>query len=158
MKSLYLTKRFTSLVVLICIVFILFISRLIDWQIFNSSYYKLKALQSYSYIMKTNPIRGEILDCNGVGIAANSIGYKLILDDFNLPKGKEAENILKMLDLLRFLKIEWNDKFPIIFENGQFFFDENSQPEIENLKKQFPVKDNSTPDSYIEYFKKKLNN
>ena len=157
MKALYLRRRFISLIVLICIIFVVFISQLVNWQIINTGYYKIRALHSHSYVLKTNPIRGEILDCNGVGLAANSVGYKLVLDDFNLPKGKEAENISKMLDLLDYLRIDFNDSFPIILENGKFIFDESKQSEIENLKKQFPAKNTSDPNSYIECIKSKIN-
>ena len=108
MKVIYLKNRFISLIVFVCVVFTIFLSRLVNWQIFNSAYYKMKAAQSHSYIMKTDPIRGEILDRFGIGLATNSVGYKLVLDDFNLTKGREAECINKILDLMRYLKIDWN--------------------------------------------------
>lgn len=76
------------MLVLICVIFAVFIARLIDWQIVNYFYYKIKALQNRSYILKTDPIRGEIFDRFGDGLAVNSIGYRLVLDDFNLIKKK----------------------------------------------------------------------
>ena len=157
MKVIYLKNRFISLIVFVCVVFIIFLSRLINWQIFNSAYYKMKAAQSHSYIMKTDPIRGEILDRFGIGLATNSVGYKLVLDDFNLTKGREAECINKILDLIRYLKIDWNDNLPIILDkNGKFVFDESNTKRLENFKKEISVKDESNPNSYIDYFKEKI--
>lgn len=158
LKILYLKKRFISLLVLICILFTCFIARLIDWQIINYGYYRVKALQNRSYILKTDPIRGEIFDKFGEGLAVNSIGYRLVLDDFNLTKGKEADCICKMINLLNLLGIEWNDSLPIILNsNNEFEFDYSDESKLELMKKEIPVKNSSDPNSYINYLKKKIN-
>lgn len=156
MKIRYVSRRFISLVVLISGIFIVFTCRLINWQIINSDYFKLKAMQSHSYILNTEPIRGEILDRSGKGLAVNSVGYRLVLDDFNLPKENMSNCISKILELMNYLKIEWNDSLPIILEDGNFKFDENNPEALENLRKEIPAKDPSSPDSYIEYMKKKI--
>ena len=158
MKFSYLKKRFISLLVLICILFACFIARLIDWQIINHAYYRIRALQNRSYILKTDPIRGEIFDKFGEGLAVNSIGYRLVLDDFNLIKGKEADCICKMINLLNLLGIEWNDSLPIILNsNNEFEFDYSDESKLELMKKEIPVKNSSDPNFYINYLKKKIN-
>lgn len=158
MSTLYLRKRFISLLVLICVVFAVFIARLADWQIINHWYYRIKALQNRSYILKTDPIRGEIFDRFGNALAVNSITYRLVLDDFNLIKGKEADCICKVIHLLNLLNIEWNDTLPIILNsNGEFEFDYSDESKLELMKKEITVKNSSDPNSYIEYIKKKIN-
>ena len=146
------------MLVLICVIFAVFVARLIDWQIINYFYYKIKALQNRSYILKTDPIRGEIFDRFGDGLAVNSIGYRLVLDDFNLIKKKEADCICKIINLLNLLGIEWNDTLPIILNsNGEFEFDYSDESKLALMKKEIPAKDSSDPNSYIDYLKKKIN-
>lgn len=157
MEIKYIKKRYVSLVVFIVVIFVLFISRLVNWQIINASYYKLKSLQSHSYVLKTEPVRGEILDRFGNGLAVNSIGYRLVLDDFNLTRGQESNCIHKILDLINYLKIDWNDNLPIILVNNEFMFDEDNQEGIKHLKKEISVSNPDDPMSYINFFKKKLN-
>jgi len=158
LKVLYLKNRFISVIVLICVIFAAFVARLIDWQIVNYFYYKIKALQNRSYILKTDPIRGEIFDKFGDGLAVNSIGYRLVLDDFNLIKKKEADCICKIINLLNLLGIEWNDTLPIILNsNGEFEFDYSDESKLALMKKEIPAKDSSDPNSYIDYLKKKIN-
>lgn len=156
MKIRYASKRFISLVVLIFGIFIVFTCRLVNWQIINSDYYKLKSLQSHSYILNTEPVRGEILDRSGNGLAVNSVGYRLVLDDFNLPKDDVSGCMFKILELINYLKIDWNDNLPILIENGEFKFDESNPGAIESLKKEIPAENPSDPNSYIEYIKKKI--
>ena len=155
MEIKYIKKRYVSLVVFIVVIFILFVSRLVDWQIINASYYKLKSLQSHSYVLRTEPVRGEILDRFGNGLVVNSIGYRLVLDDFNLTKGQESNCIRKILDLINYLKIDWNDSLPIIVVNNEFVFDEDNQEGIKNLKKEISVSNPDDPMSYINFLKKK---
>ena len=158
MTNLYLKRRFISLLVLISAVFAVFIARLVNWQIINHWYYRIKALQNHSYILKTDPIRGEIFDKFGSALAANSIGYRLVLDDFNLIKGKEADCIYKIIHLLNLLNIEWNDTLPIVLNsNGEFEFDYSDESKLELMKKEIPAKNSSDPNSYIDYIKKKIN-
>ena len=158
MTDLYLKRRFVSLLVLISAVFAVFIARLVNWQMVNHWYYRIKALQNHSYILKTDPIRGEIFDKFGSALAANSIGYRLVLDDFNLIKGKEADCIYKIIHLLNLLNIEWNDTLPIVLNsNGEFEFDYSDESKLELMKKEIPAKNSSDPNSYIDYIKKKIN-
>lgn len=158
MTDLYLKRRFISLLVLICAIFVAFVARLVNWQIINHWYYRIRALQNHSYILKTDPIRGEIFDKFGNALAVNSIGYRLVLDDFNLIKGKEADCIYKIIHLLNLLNIEWNDTLPIVLNsNREFEFDYSDESKLELMKKEIPAKNSSDPNSYIDYIKKKIN-
>ena len=73
-------KRYIFLIGMVTTIFIVFASRLVDWQLINSEYYKFRANSSNIYFVTTDPVRGEILDCDGVGLAVNDTGYKVVIE------------------------------------------------------------------------------
>ena len=150
------SKRYYGIIGFIITVFTVFLWRLVDWQIIKYDYFKKCAASFRSYILKTSSVRGEILDRNGDQLAGNSIGYKLILDDFNLPKEERVDLICKIIDLLSHLNIKWNDNLPIIVEKGQYVFDESNSHAINDLKKYLNLTSDN-PNDYINALAKKLN-
>ena len=127
-------KRYCVLITSIIAVFIVFVSRLVDWQIINSEYYKLRANSSNIYFVTTDPVRGEILDCNGVGLAVNDTGYKVVIDRLLIEKGKENEFILKSVKFLESLNCQWIDLLPISLKNNQFLFEDGKDTQSKSLK------------------------
>lgn len=119
----------------IVLIFGTFIFRLIDWQIVNSEYYKIRANSSNIYFVNTDPVRGEIVDCDGVGLAINDTGYKVVVDRLIIEKQKENEIILNAIKLLEELKCPWIDVLPIKLENDLFLFEEDKESQIDILKK-----------------------
>ena len=92
-------KRYIILWIFFLFTFGTFIYRLVDWQIINTNYYKIRANSSNIFFVNTDPVRGEILDCNAVGLAVNDTGYKLVIDRLVIPKGKENDLILKTVKI-----------------------------------------------------------
>ena len=142
-------KRYVFLLSFILIVCAVFIARLVDWQIFNAEYYKIRANSSNIYFLKTDPVRGEILDCNGEGLAVNDTGYKVILNRLAVEKDKENEVVLKTIDLLESLDSEWTDILPIGINNKGFYFEENQESQIKSLKKFLNLPENDSAENCI---------
>lgn len=134
MRSLNI-KRYVFLLSFILVICVIFISRLVDWQILNFEYYKTRANSSNIYFLKTDPVRGEILDCYGEGLAVNDAGYKVILNRLAVEKSEENDVILKTIDLLESLDSEWTDVLPIGINDDGFYFVENQESQIKSLKK-----------------------
>ncbi|MBR0423653.1 MAG: penicillin-binding protein [Clostridia bacterium] len=143
MRSLNI-KRYIFLLSFILIVCAVFITRLVDWQIFNAEYYKTRVSSSNVCFLKTDPVRGEILDCYGEGLAVNDTGYKVIFNRLAVEKSKENEIILKAIDLLESLDSEWVDILPIGINDKDFYFVENQESQIKNLKKFLSVSENDS--------------
>ncbi len=112
----------------------IFISRLVDWQIINREYYKLRANSSNIYFVKTDSVRGEILDCDGVGLAVNETGYKIVIDRLLIDKGKENEIIIKTVKLLESLGSSWIDILPVNLNENKFCFADDQESQITALK------------------------
>ena len=91
----YLRYIFCSLLVIS--IFSAYIVRLVDWQIVNGEEYRERANRSSIYRNKTEALRGEILDVNGVGLVENVTGYKIMFDRFSLEEDKENQVILELI-------------------------------------------------------------
>lgn len=137
-------KRCVVLLLAIFGVFVGYIARLADWQIINHEYYFMRANSSHIYFVKTDPVRGEILDCDGNGLAINDAGYKLVLDRLLVEKDQENELIIEIAELLEKLGDSWTDILPINFSNNQFCFDDTAQSEKKNLLRLLKLSSDAT--------------
>lgn len=134
-KSQLSKKRYFFIIGFISIIFLVYISRLVDWQIINYEYYKARANNVNTYSITTDGVRGEILDCNGKGLAVNSTGYRVILDRLNIKRESENKFILKMINILEGLKCPWVDMLPIDVKDDEFVFLEDKKSQISQLKR-----------------------
>ncbi len=132
------------------LIFGIFVFRLADWQVVNSEYYKLRANSSNIYFVNTDPVRGEIVDCDGVGLAVNDAGYKVIIDRLSIDKQKENEVILSAVKLLEKLNCQWIDVLPIKLEKEEFCFEKDKESQIEFLKKFLKVSEDATANVCME--------
>lgn len=128
-------KRYFFVIGFISAVFLVYVSRLVDWQIINYEYYKARANNVNTYSITTDPVRGEILDCNGKGLAVNATGYRVILDRLNIKRDSENKFILKMISILEGLKCPWIDMLPVEVKNDEFVFLEDKKSQIAQLKR-----------------------
>ena len=128
-------SRYIFCLVLIVAVFSAYIARLVDWQIVNGEEYRERANRSSIYRNKTDALRGEIFDVNGVGFAENITGYKIMFDRFALDADKENQTILELISLLNLKNEPFIDELPIkLTSNNQFEFVEDKEKEIKELK------------------------
>lgn len=85
--------------------------------------------------MKTDALRGEILDVNGVPFAENATGYNLVFDRFSLDEDKENEIIIDLFKVLKEKNAPWVDNLPIVLgKDGNYQFVEGKDKEIKELK------------------------
>lgn len=149
-------KRFFLALFALASIFACFIARFVDWQIINYQYYAERAKNHNTYTIKTDTIRGEILDCNGVGLAVNCTAYRAIFDPIFVQKSKINDEIVNILNFLEKNEIPWINNFPIKFENGNFEFAENPKIKLNLLKKNAKVPINGTAKDCINSFVKKF--
>lgn len=142
-------KRYVILLGCAVLVSGVFISRLVDWQIINTAHYKVRANSSNIYFVKTDPVRGEILDRDGVGLAVNDMGYKIVLDRLLIEKGTENDLILKVVRLLEALDNEWIDILPIGIDKNGFYFTQEHESQISSLKKTLNLGENASAEECI---------
>ena len=128
-------SRYIFCFVLVVAVFSAYIARLVDWQIVNGEEYRERANRSSIYRNKTEALRGEIFDVNGVGFAENITGYKIMFDRFALDADKENQTILDLISLMSLKNEPFIDELPIkLVSDNQFEFIEGKEKEIKVLK------------------------
>lgn len=145
---------------LIVAVFSAYIARLVDWQIVNGEEYRERANRSSIYRNKTEALRGEIFDVNGVGLVENITGYKIMFDRFALAADDENETILDLISLLKLKNEPFIDELPIkLISNNHFEFAEGKEKEIKELKgkNRLNLNSYSTADECIEKLAQKYN-
>ena len=153
-------SRYILCGVLIVSIFSCYVARLVDWQIVNGEAYRERANRSSIYKNKTDALRGEILDVNGVGFVENLTGYKIFLDRFALPAEKENQTILDLIALLKLKNESFIHVLPIkLTSAGQFEFEEEKEKEIRELKgkNRLNLNSYSTANECMEKLAKKYN-
>lgn len=127
--------RYALVLTLVLAAMAVFSARLIRWQIFQSDYYNDIALTSTEYNVSTDAIRGEIYDVNGVPLAVNKTGYRVLINKIFMPDEELNATVVKLVALLESCGCEWIDELPIIVDaNGEYAFDEERSSEIAALK------------------------
>lgn len=115
--------RILALVLGVLAIFVVFGVQLVNWQLVQGAQYREKADSTNIYTVKTDASRGEILDANGVSLAVNETGYKVVFNKLYVTKGSQNTSILQLVALFQARNEEWIDTFPIVVdENGNFAF------------------------------------
>lgn len=130
----FIQKRTVICLIIVSLVFFGFVTRLFSWQIVQGDYYKDLAQKSTAYTVTTEATRGEILDCNGEGLAVNKSCYRIELDKLFLDEETADQSVLKLIDLMEKADEEWIDVLPITLSQGEFVFKKDSAQEIKTLK------------------------
>lgn len=131
----FLQRRFTICVIIIAVIFSGFAIRLFVWQIVEGASYKKLATTSTAYTVTTDATRGEILDCNGKGLAVNRTSYRIIIDKLFMKPEKLDSTILSLIKLMNTGGEKWIDALPIkLTSDGKYKFKDGMADEIKTLK------------------------
>ena len=109
--------------------------RLVEWQVFQSEYYDEVATASASYTVETDGIRGEIFDKNGVPLAVNETGYKIVINKLFMPDKRLNDAIVRVVEVVESTDGKWKDDFPVIMDkDGNYAFDSGKSESVAQLK------------------------
>lgn len=150
-------KRFIAVIIILIIPFCIFSARLVDWQIINTDYYKERAQNNSAYTIKTDAVRGEIVDKDGEGIVINSTGYRVIIDRIEAGRDNENYVIIKAVELLESLNVAWRDTLPIVVDGDSYVFTEGKDGQISLLRRYLRVGVDSDANECMEKLAKKYN-
>ena len=128
-------SRYLICGIIFVVVMFVYLLRLADWQIVKGDEFLEQANQTTSVKVKMDAARGEIVDTNGVALAANKTGYAIVFDRAYMTRGTENNTILTLIRLLEGRGEEWTDELPITLDaNGTYQFIEGMDKEIAALK------------------------
>ena len=126
--------RYALIMIIILVVTAVFCARLFQWQIRENVIYEDIALTSTEYTIKTDAVRGEIFDVNGVPLAQNQTGYKITINKIFTPDDKLNDCIHKLITLTEKCGCKWFDELPIKLDGSSYVFEEKREADIEDLK------------------------
>lgn len=131
----YKQRRLFIIILLIFIAFI-YVLRLIDWQIVNGQKYFELANMNNVFTIKTEPLRGEILDCAGVPFAQNILEYNVVIDRFAINANDENDIIESLIKLFKEKNEKFEDPLPILLDEktNTYVFMNDKDDEIKDLK------------------------
>lgn len=127
-------SRYIVCIGFIVIIVIIYVARLIQWQIVDGDIYQSISEKSNTISVTLDSARGEILASDGEVLAGNTTTYNVVMNAITMESDRNV-SILKVLNILEENDTEWVDKLPItIDENGDYQFTEDSETEIAKLK------------------------
>ena len=117
------------------ILLVVFVYRLVDWQLINGEQYLQQADATYVSTVNLSAARGEIVDTNGEPLAVNKTGYNVTFDQTYLDSDNQNDVIQNLIHLLDQRNEPWVDELPIVInDKGEYEFVEGKEAEIEELK------------------------
>ena len=130
-----LTARYIFIGVFTALAAAVLLGRLVEWQVFQSEYYDEVATASASYTVETDGIRGEIFDKNGVPLAVNETGYKIVINKLFMPDKRLNDAIIRVVEAVESTGGTWKDDFPILTDkDGSYIFDSAKSESVAKLK------------------------
>ena len=90
-----LKNRSHLIISLICIgfialVFLIYVGRLVQWQIIDGDKYQEMSEENSNYYIKIEAARGEIFDCNGNTLAGNKTVYSIVINAITMDDDRNA--------------------------------------------------------------------
>ncbi|MBS7358966.1 MAG: hypothetical protein KIG53_00005 [Oscillospiraceae bacterium] len=130
-------KRIFTGVIAIALVFVLLVIDLVKIQLINGDEYKASADSLSVSVSTVKAARGEIIDCNGNPLVTNRQGNSVVFKDTDFPSSKNQEErnelIFNLINLFEKYDVEWIDRLPILYKNGEFIIDENKETEFKYM-------------------------
>lgn len=127
-------RRSLTVMLIVVAAFSVFLFKLFDLQILSADEDKNTPISTVT--VDVNPIRGEILDCNGYPLVTNKQVNKIIFTYSSFPTDYSERNAI-MLELIRMFdsyKAEWKDELPIEIKNGELEFSKDMENSVSYLK------------------------
>lgn len=128
---------------LLAVVLIVFIYRLLDFQIVNGDDYLEQAAAVTTIRVSIPAARGDIIDRNGNILATNRAGYNLQLNKLYLPNESLNATLVDLVQLLRQNGENWNGDVPLS-DTAPYAFLEEREADVAALKKHFNLAEYAT--------------
>jgi len=148
------------MVLLVIAVLMLYIGRLMQIQIVEAENYRQLLASRRVDTQSVKAVRGEILDGDGNLLAANRVGYDVIIDFAFFPGNVEQRNeiLLGLINLFERCGESWNDSLPLS-SFAPFTFSAGREDEVARVKKFIGIQEYATAGDTMHWLanKYKLN-
>ena len=131
-------NRISVLAICMLAVMLVFIIRLMQWQIVEGKQWQNVAQRTSTHEQIIESSRGEIVDRNGVPLVINEVSFDVVIDKALVAKKSENDIISALINILTTTGEDWNDDLPITKEQPYQFI-EGKEKEVEKLKNRIGV-------------------
>ena len=115
--------------------FVLFIARLVDWQLVQGEYYREEVSTRANYALTSDATRGEIVDINGEAVQTNVTNYNVVINKLYITSDMSINSVIaQMFELLSHRNVKWIDELPIAYQNNAYVFTKESEAALEELR------------------------
>lgn len=136
-------SRIFILAMLLVAVFAAFVVRMMQLQLVDGEGYRQMSDVSYTREVTVKAARGEIVDRNGVPLAANRTGYNVIFDKSFVKMADVNELILIAHDIITQQNEKHKESIPIT-ENSPYNFKSGYETSVASLKARIGLQDYAT--------------
>jgi len=149
----YFKSRLDYLRAIIVLIALLLIFRLADLQIVQGDYYKNRAENIRTRIIRIDAPRGPIVDRFGRTLAGNKMSYSVNIMKANLPKTDINEIALTVINIIEKNGDAYKDDIPILINPIRFTFLEDEL----NWKRKYNISDNASAQQAFEQIRRDNN-
>lgn len=146
-----------------CVVFVLYLLRMIYIQIINGENFLQQASNTTTYEFSITAARGDIVDKNGEPIATNTTCYNLVINQLLLGEADLNKVLQDVVTILQANQEDWNDELLISMpdEAGHYTFTDDPQSErdqkkLAEVKKNLKVQQYATADNVMAHIVEKF--
>ena len=136
-------SRITILTILLVSIFVVFIVRMMQLQLIDGEGYRQMSDVRYTREVTVKAARGEIVDRNGVPLAANRTGYNVVFDKSYIKMSEVNDIILVAADITNKQNEKYNQSLPIT-ETEPYAFRDGYETSVASLKARIGLQDYAT--------------
>lgn len=134
---------------LLCAIFLAFVIRMMQFQLVDGEGYRQMSDVKYTREVTVKAARGEIVDRNGIPLAANRTGYNVIFDKSFVKMTEINELILVAADIVKKQNEAINQSLPIT-EEAPYEFKDGYENSVSYLKAKIGLQDYATAQNVWE--------
>lgn len=136
-------SRITALAVALAVIFFLFVVRLVQLQLVQGESFRSLSDVRYTREVTVKAARGEIVDRNGIPLAANRTGYNVIFDKSYIKMSEANQIILEAAGIIRDQQEQYCESIPITGE-APYTFSSGRETAVLSLKSRIGLQDYAT--------------
>ncbi len=136
-------SRIIILAVILVAVFAVFIVRMMQLQLVDGESYRQMSDVRYTREVTVKAARGEIVDRNGIPLAANRTGYNIVFDKSYIKMSEVNEIILAAAEIAAKQNEKYNQSIPIT-EIAPYAFRDGFETSVASLKARIGLQDYAT--------------
>jgi len=136
-------SRIFVLAGILAVIFAVYVVRIMQLQLIDGESYRQMGDVRYTKEVTVKAARGEIVDRNGIAIAANRTAYNVIFDKSYIKMAEANEIILAAFQIIEKQSEEYNESIPIT-QKEPYAFRDGYETSIASLKARIGLQDYAT--------------